>query len=70
MLSLLIVPVKVSDSCVPVTLTAHAIDRGDSTDNIPSNTDVVLTVVNNIAVIIIAVTTIVNIKTSFDILLS
>ena len=41
--------------------------RGDSTDNTPSsNTDVIVTVVDNTATIIV-IPTIDNIKTSFDI---
>src|SRR5215216_2253210 len=67
MLSLLFVPVRVSVSCVPVMLSAHTVGRGDSTDNIPSsNTDVIVTVVDN-TVTIIVVPTIINIKASFDI---
>src|SRR5215212_527218 len=67
-LSLLFVPVRVSDSCVPVMLSAHTGGRGDSTDNIPSsNTDVIIiTVVDNTATIIV-VPTIINIKASFGI---
>src|SRR5215210_5543920 len=68
MLSLLLVPVRVSEACVPVTLRAHTIGRGDCTDNTPSsNTDVNVTVVDNSATIIVVAPTIVNIKTSFDI---
>jgi hypothetical protein len=43
------------------------VGRGDSTDNTPSsNTDVIVTVVDNTATIIV-IPTIDNIKTSFDI---
>src|SRR5215218_4491421 len=69
MLSLLFVPVRVSDSCVPVILSAHTVCRGDSIDNIlssSSNTDVIITVVDNTGTIIV-VPTIINIKASFDI---
>jgi hypothetical protein len=48
-------------------LSAHTGGRGDSTDNIPSsNTDVIITVVDNTATIIVG-TTIINIKASFGI---
>jgi hypothetical protein len=67
MLSLLLVPVMVSDSCVPVILSAHTVSRGDNTHNTPSsNTDVIVTVVDITATIIV-IPTIDNIKTSFDI---
>jgi hypothetical protein len=68
MLSLLLVPVRASESCVPVILSAYTFGRGDSTDNTPSsNTDVIASVVDNTVTIIIVVLIIVNIKASFDI---
>jgi len=54
MLSLLFVPVRVSVSCVPVMLSAHTVDRGDNTYNTrSSNTDVIVTVVDNTATILL-----------------
>jgi hypothetical protein len=69
MLSLLLVPVNVSDSCVPVTLSAQTVVI-DGNGNIWSTSDIVL--VNNSAVIVVVpiVIIIANIKTSFDILIS
>ncbi len=70
MLSLLLVPVNVSDSCVPVTLSAQTVVI-DGNGNIWSTSDIVL--VNNSVVIVVVVPIVIiiaNIKTSFDILIS
>src|ERR671915_1335702 len=69
MLSLLLVPISVSDSCVPVTLSAQTVVI-DGSGNIWSTGDIVL--VNNSAVIVVVpiIIIIANIKTSFDILIN
>jgi hypothetical protein len=65
MLSLLLVPISVSESCVPVTLSAQTVVI-DGSGNIWSTSDIVL--VDNSAVIVVVPTIIIaNIKTSFDI---
>ena len=69
MLSLLVVPVSVSESCVPVTLSAQTVVI-DGTGYIWPTGDIVL--VNNSAVIVVVpiIIIIANIKTSFDILIN